>query len=263
IWHPARRGKRMDRMANLLVDSRAVRILALASIFGLVACGGPSGGTGEGGSGGAAGKQGTGGSATGGNKGTGGVTGSGGTSTGGSSATGGVSGTGGAAGATATGTGGAAGGTATDGGAAGIDGAAGMDGAAGSGVVDAGVDMPPDGGIGGGCTDNSGCASGFCVDGVCCESACTDLCMACASGKTGAANGLCKPISVGTDPDNECDQQAASTCGTDGMCDGAGACRKYTVTTQCSSETCTGSTDTPAGMCNGSGTCTVPTGTSC
>ena len=51
----------MERMANLTVQARGVRILALASIFGLVACGGGTTDTGEGGAG-VAGKLGTGGS---------------------------------------------------------------------------------------------------------------------------------------------------------------------------------------------------------
>ena len=37
-----------------------------------------------------------------------------------------------------------------------------------------------------------------------------------------------RPIADGQDPDNECAQQAASTCGTDGACNGSGACRRYT-----------------------------------
>ena len=79
-----------------------------------------------------------------------------------------------------------------------------MDAAAGSGATDAGSDTPSDGGNGGACTAASGCSSGFCVDGVCCETACGGACNACSSAKTGAADGLCRPITAATDPDNEC-----------------------------------------------------------
>jgi len=52
----------MGRMAKLTFQERGVRVLALASIFVMMACGGGGGGgTGEGGSG-LAGKLGTGGS---------------------------------------------------------------------------------------------------------------------------------------------------------------------------------------------------------
>ena len=249
----------MDRMANLPAQRRGVRILAVASIFALMGCGGGGGGgTGEGGSG-VAGKLGTGG----GKGGSGGVTGTGGTTTGGATGTGGGAGssaTGGTSGA--TGTGGVAGVTGSGGGA-GAGGLAGMDAAAGSGATDAGSDSRPDGGNGGACTATADCLSGFCVDGVCCETACAGTCSACASAKTGAADGLCRPITAGSDPDNECTADTQTSCGLDGVCDGAGACRKWINGTACSSETCTGSTDTPARTCDGAGTCRAATTASC
>jgi hypothetical protein len=264
----------MERMANLTFHARGVRVLALASIFVMVACGGGGGGgTGEGGTG-VAGKLGTGGSggkgggaggtiSTGGNgtggNGTGGIVGTGGEAgsiaTGGTGGTAGVPGTGGGAGLTG-GSGGAAG-------SAGASGAAGMDAAAGSGATDAGSDSRPDGGNGGACTSAAGCLSGFCVDGVCCETACAGTCNACSSAKTGAADGLCRPITAGKDPDNECAAEAQTSCGLDGVCDGAGACRKWINGTACSSESCSGSTDTPARTCDGTGTCRAATTASC
>src|SRR5581483_1274449 len=51
--------------------------------------------------------------------------------------------------------------------------------------------------------------------------------------------------------------------GLDGMCDGAGACRKWVAGTACSTESCTGSTDTPPRMCDGAGTCGAATTASC
>jgi hypothetical protein len=117
-------------------------------------------------------------------------------------------------------------------------------------------------GLGASCTASGDCSSNFCVDAVCCESACAGACSACANAKTSAGDGFCRPIVAGTDPDNECSQDTQSSCGHDGMCDGAGACRHWSGTT-CVSESCTGSTYTPARTCNGSGTCQTVTATTC
>ncbi len=109
---------------------------------------------------------------------------------------------------------------------------------------------------GGACTPSTGCVSGYCVDGVCCESACTGTCQACSATKTGASDGLCRPVKAGTNPDNECTAAAPNTCGLDGTCDGVGACRFQVLGTPCSTSSCTGQgTFTPASQCNGSGTC--------
>lgn len=67
------------------------------------------------------------------------------------------------------------------------------------------------------CGGPSECSSGFCADDVCCESACDGLCEACASAKTGIANGACAPIIPFQDPDGECPAPALG-------CDGARAC---------------------------------------
>jgi len=107
------------------------------------------------------------------------------------------------------------------------------------------------------------CATGSCVDGVCCESTCAGGCSACSNAKTGQPDGLCRPVTGGTDPDGDCAQEAAATCGLDGQCDGAGACRKWASGTTCVIESCSGSSYTPARTCNGSGTCQTVTSTSC
>lgn len=66
------------------------------------------------------------------------------------------------------------------------------------------------------CTTGSECSTGFCVDGVCCVSECTETCQACSIAKKGnGKDGSCGPIAVATDPDDEC---AA------GYCNGIGAC---------------------------------------
>ncbi len=246
----------MDRMANQVWFWRGCRIVAAAALLGVISCGGGGGGE-TGGSGGHAGAAGgKGGSSNGGKGGSNtGGTGGGQTATGGS-----AGGTGGTAG---TGSGGSAG-QGGDGGGI-IGGAAGMDAGVGgsAGAVDAGMDASADAGNGAPCTAASQCPSGFCVDGVCCEAACTGSCSACSNAKTGQADGLCRPIPAGMDPDDECAAQDPSTCGLDGVCNGAGACRKWGANTTCAAESCTGSTDTPARTCNGSGTCQAATNASC
>jgi hypothetical protein len=118
-------------------------------------------------------------------------------------------------------------------------------------------------GPGASCTTASQCSSNACVDGFCCETACTGTCMACSSGKTGAQNGLCRPVTNGTDPDEECSIDSVNTCGQDGMCNGFGGCRLRALGTSCGTQTCGGSPPavTPAGTCNGGGTCIPATTT--
>ena len=119
-------------------------------------------------------------------------------------------------------------------------------------------------GNGASCSASSECASGFCVDGVCCNNACTGNCRACSSAKKGGgSNGTCGDVAAGTDPDNDCNDQGASSCGNDGDCDGNGACRKYPMGTVCGAQTCSGSTQTNEDTCDGSGTCTNGGTTQC
>jgi len=250
----------MERVANVRLFGWGARVLGVAAIFAIASCGGGDGG-GTGGAGGHAGKTGGGGHA-------GSVTGTGGHGTGGlAGGAGGRGGTGGSAGSTAgTGGGGTAGGGAAGGGAAGggATGSAGMDGGADA-SADAAADAgsPDAGNNGATCTANTDCTSNACVDGVCCEAACAGSCMACSNTKTGQANGLCRPVKAATDPDDECTATAQTGCGLDGVCDGAGACRKWVAGTTCAPESCSGSIDTPTRTCDGAGTCRTVTNTSC
>jgi hypothetical protein len=289
----------MKRMVNHSSLAFGARMLAIASLLALAGCGGDTGtqpdAGGKGGKGGGSAKGGAGGSTGGTSAGVGGsLGGSGGgdaAGTGGSAGTGGTAGTGGSAGTGGTagsaGTGGTAGsagtggtgastgdagtgGTAGSAGTGGTAGSAGSSGAAGSGgTTDGGNDDASDGSVrdgattGTACTAAADCASNFCVDGVCCDTACTTGCSACVNTKTGQADGVCKPITANTDPDNECPQEAASTCGNDGMCDGLGACRKWGTGITCAIEACTGSTYTPTRVCNGTGACQTVTSVSC
>jgi hypothetical protein len=75
--------------------------------------------------------------------------------------------------------------------------------------------------------------------------------------------GTCALVAAGQDPLNQCMDQGATSCGTDGACDGAGGCRLYAAATPCGGTTCSGSTFTSAPTCNGSGVCQPGTQSSC
>jgi hypothetical protein len=114
--------------------------------------------------------------------------------------------------------------------------------------------------IGSSCAMAAECASGFCADGVCCNSACTGTCVTCAGQGT---VGTCGNAQLGTDPRDQCPVEAASTCGSTGMCDGTGACDKYPAGTVCQEMGCTGFMLTSAFRCDGAGVCVATAGQSC
>ena len=101
----------------------------------------------------------------------------------------------------------------------------------------------------------------FCVDGVCCSTACTGKCQACSAAKKGGgADGTCGSVAADTDPDNECSTTAGS-CATGDLCSGGAACRPASSSTPCAATTCANGTVTGS-LCNGSGTC-VSSSSSC
>ncbi|MBM4353600.1 MAG: hypothetical protein FJ109_07340, partial [Deltaproteobacteria bacterium] len=126
-------------------------------------------------------------------------------------------------------------------------------------------------------TAGNECKSGFCVDGVCCNSACGGTCQACnLEGTLGACTGhpkdtdpeeecdLCQVCdgnskcgfaAVGTDPTSDCASELQSTCKKDGTCNGAGVCRLWIDGTVCVPQSCKGATLFLADTCNGAGTC--------
>jgi hypothetical protein len=102
------------------------------------------------------------------------------------------------------------------------------------GSVDAGALACPPCAQANACVQDADCATGFCVDGVCCESSCDTQCYAC--GQAGAV-GLCRPLPHGME-DGSC-----SLSNGDRACDGVGACRGFTgaqckVGSNCFSGTC-------------------------
>ena len=106
------------------------------------------------------------------------------------------------------------------------------------------------------CAAAGDCASNHCVDGVCCDQACVGACRYCALPST---LGTCTPVANGGDDMRSmCQTQAPSTCGTDGKCDGAGACRRYKAGTVCAAEHCESNKYTPEATCSATGSCVAP-----
>jgi len=180
---------------------------------------GSGGSSGSGGSGGRGGNSGVGGGGAGGTSagrggsagGTGGSggNGGGGTGKGGSTGSGGTVGRGGVGG-TSTGRGGSTGGSAGSGGSVGSGGSGGSGGAAGTngsggagrgGSAGGAAGTTGAGGTGGGaapgtsCTVGTECASGVCVDQVCCNDACGASCQAC---DVDGHRGACWPVTGST-----------------------------------------------------------------
>lgn len=112
-------------------------------------------------------------------------------------------------------------------------------------------------GFGDPCSMDATCASGFCADGVCCEVECAGACQACSAALTGGADGTCLAIPADSDPKQGClsDEALLASCGADGACDGAGACRAFAKRgTACGATVCDGDTVRGA-ACNGAGSC--------
>jgi hypothetical protein len=112
------------------------------------------------------------------------------------------------------------------------------------------------------CSTADQCQSGFCADGVCCDTACTGSCVSCALPGT---PGQCAPVPAGAaDPRGGCADQGPSACGTNGHCDGAGACQKYPAGTVCKPGGCDAAANrwTPDAVCGASG-CETPPARGC
>jgi len=113
------------------------------------------------------------------------------------------------------------------------------------------------------CSCDSDCRTGFCADGVCCDTACTDTCKEC---NLPSSLGVCSLVPFGVQPSHpsQCPAEKALTCGRDGTCDGAGACRKYqSGTTVCKPGACFGDSITGALTCDGNGSCSQSATTPC
>ncbi len=103
------------------------------------------------------------------------------------------------------------------------------------------------------------CSSGFCVDGVCCETACEGACNTC----NGTRPGTCTPALPGTSPRKACVADTTNLCGLDGTCDGAGQCRIAPAGKVCAQPSCAAGIFTPTATCDGAGTCSTPATRDC
>lgn len=99
------------------------------------------------------------------------------------------------------------------------------------------------------------CISGFCVDGVCCDSACDGLCQGCAAAvNVDGVDGECGNAAVGADPHDDCVDDGVASCGKDGTCDGSGECALYPAGFACGATVCDANQQ-KGKACDGSGTC--------
>ncbi|HEX2873680.1 MAG TPA: SUMF1/EgtB/PvdO family nonheme iron enzyme [Polyangiaceae bacterium] len=76
------------------------------------------------------------------------------------------------------------------------------------------------------CDVGEECSSGHCVEGVCCDVACTGTCESCLGNQTGRTDGQCAPVLAGGSPRTSAGcESSGGVCGADGKCDGEGSCR--------------------------------------
>jgi len=71
------------------------------------------------------------------------------------------------------------------------------------------------------------------------------------------------PAPAGSNPGNRCQTETVDTCGFDGTCDGAGACRQFAAGTECAPATCSKAELIGVSRCDGMGTCVPPDSQSC
>ncbi len=106
------------------------------------------------------------------------------------------------------------------------------------------------------CSYGSECKKGNCVDNVCCDTACGGTCQACTNALTGKTTGTCNQITLGTDPQGECNDNGAGACGQNGLCNGASACQLYASGTLCVAASCASATSrNNQDTCSGAGSC--------
>jgi hypothetical protein len=106
--------------------------------------------------------------------------------------------------------------------------------------------------LGQSCTIAAACASGFCVDGVCCASACAGICAFCAAEGTA---GQCTPVAGAPRGGRPTCMGLRAPCA--GACDGqdGSRCQYPGPETECVAPTCTAGVARTRGTCTGTGLC--------
>ncbi|MEP7121561.1 MAG: kelch repeat-containing protein, partial [Byssovorax sp.] len=104
------------------------------------------------------------------------------------------------------------------------------------------------------CTVNDECLSGFCTDGVCCNTACDQECYACslATKQSGAAAGTCGFAIEGADPRVQCINELEVHT----QCDGKGSTEQIGATKDCKPGTC-GANNLCSTSCTTTGDCSL------
>lgn len=114
--------------------------------------------------------------------------------------------------------------------------------------------------LGSSCHFDTDCLGASCVDGVCCNVACTDRCQSCV---VPGSEGICTNVPAGSkDPRGLCLVES-SACGRDGTCDGSGSCNVAKRDTVCKAASCTSGIVQPASLCDGAGNCVDKTSRAC
>jgi MYXO-CTERM domain-containing protein len=104
------------------------------------------------------------------------------------------------------------------------------------------------------CTVNDECLSGFCTDGVCCNTACGQECYACslATKQSGAQAGTCGFAIEGADPRVQCINELEVHT----QCDGKGSTEQIGATKDCKPGTC-GANNLCSTSCTTTGDCSL------
>ncbi len=102
------------------------------------------------------------------------------------------------------------------------------------------------------CSVGSDCASSFCVDGICCNNACTGQCQAC---DVSTSLGTCTAVSGAPHGSRTACASDSSACR--GTCNGVttASCTYPGASTQCRGPSCTNGVATIATSCAGTGSC--------